>query len=297
VGKCFSKEIDKWCEILIKDIVLHNISLSEKEIIFIVEDIINRLIFLRICESKGAKFSKNLSILLDKKDIYERLIVIFQEVDKFYNLSLFCPDAFISKVKIGDEPIKYIISMLYYPSPYEFSLLSSDTIDLLGIIHECFLGKVIRLTPEHRAKVEGNPEAKKAGGVYYTPKYIVDYIVNQTVVKLIESKTPDEISKIHILDPACGSGVFLINAYRKLLEYHCDWYLNNDKNSSKIYQTENAVKLTKLNLLLCLLEYTQLELCNEQILPNLDGNIKCGNSLIGSDFYSMQQIDFFDESK
>jgi len=112
---------------------------------------------------------------------------------------------------------------LYYPeSPYEFTVISSD---ILGQAYEQFLGKVIRLTEGHHAVVEDKPEVKKAGGVYYTPTYIVDYIVKQTVGKLIEGKTPKQASKLRILDPACGSGSFLINAYQFLLDWHRDWYL------------------------------------------------------------------------
>ncbi|WP_235283084.1 Eco57I restriction-modification methylase domain-containing protein [Methanosarcina mazei] len=69
-----------------------------------------------------------------------------------------------------------------------------------------------------------NP-VKKAGGVYYTPTYIVDYIVRNTVGRLVEGKTPDEVSEIKILDPACGSGSFLIGAYQYLLDWHISWYM------------------------------------------------------------------------
>ena len=82
--------------------------------------------------------------------------------------------------------------------------------DILGQVYEQFLGKVIRLTAGHQAKVEDKPEVRKAGGVFYTPTYIVDYIVKNTVGKLIEDKTPKQIEKLKILDPACGSGSFLI---------------------------------------------------------------------------------------
>jgi len=96
-----------------------------------------------------------------------------------------------------------ILGGLYYPqSPYEFSVLPTE---ILGQVYEQFLGKVIRLTAGHRAKVEEKPEVKKAGGVYYTPTYIVDYIVQQSVGKLIEGKTPRQISKLRVLDPACGA--------------------------------------------------------------------------------------------
>ena len=80
---------------------------------------------------------------------------------------------------IDDKPLKDIIGGLYYPDcPYEFSVFSSD---ILGQVYEQFLGKVIRLTDGHRAVIEDKPEVKKAGGVYYTPTYIVDYIVKNTV--------------------------------------------------------------------------------------------------------------------
>ena len=92
--------------------------------------------------------------------------------------------------------------------------------DILGNVYEHFLGSVIRLTPGHRAEVEQKPEVRKAGGVYYTPKYIVDYIVEHTVGALCEGKTPGEIAKLRILDPACGSGSFLLGAYQYLLDYH-----------------------------------------------------------------------------
>src|SRR5205814_24048 len=118
------------------------------------------------------------------------------------------------------------IRRLYYPdSTYEFSVLPAD---ILGQVYEQFLGKVIRLTEAHQAKVEDKPEVKKAGGVYYTPTYIVDYIVKNTVGKLLENKTPRQAAKLRILDPACGSGSFLIGAYQHLLDWHRDWYVAHD---------------------------------------------------------------------
>src|SRR5205814_916863 len=93
---------------------------------------------------------------------------------------------------------------------------------------EQFLGKVIRLTEGHRAVIDDKPEVKKAGGVYYTPTYIVKYIVEQTVGKLLENKTPKQATGLRILDPACGSGSFLIGAYQRLLDWHRDWYAADD---------------------------------------------------------------------
>jgi hypothetical protein len=71
------------------------------------------------------------------------------------------------------------------------------------------------------------PEVKKAGGVYYTPSYIVDYIVNHTVGELVKEKTPRDVATLRILDPACGSGSFLLGAYQFLLDWHRDWYIQH----------------------------------------------------------------------
>ena len=82
-------------------------------------------------------------------------------------------------LNIDDKPLKEIIKRLYYPdSPYEFSVLPAE---ILGQVYEQFLGKVIRLTEGHRAVVEDKPEVKKAGGVKYTPVYIVEAIVRKTL--------------------------------------------------------------------------------------------------------------------
>src|SRR5205807_5249474 len=179
-------------------------------------------------------------------------------------------------------------------------------------------------------KVEEKPEVKKAGGVYYTPAYIVEYIVRNTVGKLCEDKTPKQIAKLKILDPACGSGSFLIGAYDYLVAYHRDWYLKDgaEKHTKEIYQgagsqwylttqekkrillnsiygvdiDSQAVEVTKLSLLLKVLEgesnqslVSQLRLFQERALPDLDRNIKCGNSLIDTNFYDLHQLSFFDE--
>jgi hypothetical protein len=195
--------------------------------------------------------------------------------------------------------------------------------DILGQVYERFLGSVIRLTAGGQAKVEEKPEVKKAGGVYYTPTYIVDYIVGQTVGRLCEGKAPRDVAKLRVLDPACGSGSFLIGAYQYLLDWHLKWYADNEPErhakgkEPKVHHAANgwrltaserkriltnniygvdidaqAVEVSKLSLLLKVLEgetdetlNAQMRLFHERALPDLDGNIKCGNSLIGPDFF------------
>ena len=85
---------------------------------------------------------------------------------------------------------------------------------------------MIRITRGRHVEVEPKPEVKKAGGVYYTPTYIVDYIVKNTVGKLVEGKTPKQLARMRVLDPACGSGSFLIGTYQFLLNWYRDQYVN-----------------------------------------------------------------------
>lgn len=335
VDKEFLKLIDKWREKLAKNIALRNKSLTLYELNFAIQKIIDRIIFLRITEDRQIEDYGKLQILLNGTNTYRRLMEIFLHSDKKYNSGLFDfeKDEITPGLSVDDKVIKEILKSVYYPeSPYEFSVLD---VEILGNIYEQFLGKTIRLTPAHQVKVEERPEVKKAGGVYYTPKYIVDYIVKNTVGEIIKGKTPKQIDKIKILDPACGSGSFLLGAYQHLLNYHLERY-SKDENYKKalkkgqIIQTgkdsfqltiaekqrillnnifgvdidTQAVEVSKLSLLLKLLEgeteestrqlfrYTQMKL-----LPDLSNNIKCGNSLIGPDFYDTQQATLFDEAE
>ena len=220
----FLKEIESWRETLARTIAARNPKLSVRELNFAVQFTIDRIIFLRMCEDRGIEPYGQLQSLLNGANTYHRLRELFFHADGKYNSGLFDfrADRLTPELKVDDNPLKDIFTNLYYPeSPYEFSVLGAD---ILGHVYEQFLGKVIRLTEGHHAKVEEKPEVRKAGGVYYTPTYIVDYIVKNTVGKLCEGKTPRQISSLRILDPACGSGSFLLGAYQYLLDYHRDWY-------------------------------------------------------------------------
>ena len=226
----FLKEIESWREILAKNIAIKNPRLSVRELNYAVQLTIDRIIFLRMCEDRGIEKYGQIQTLMNGTNSYHRLREIFYIADDKYNSGLFDfrTDRLTPELKIDDNPLKEIFKNLYYPdSPYEFSVLGAD---ILGHVYEQFLGKVIRLTEGHHAKIEEKPEVRKAGGVYYTPTYIVEYIVKNTVGKIVgavlrdpllslskdqgarrgvplqHKLTPRQISKIRILDPACGSG-------------------------------------------------------------------------------------------
>ncbi|MFH1610245.1 MAG: type I restriction endonuclease, partial [Candidatus Bipolaricaulota bacterium] len=387
VDAAFLREIETWRDELARNIALRNPELSQRELNFAVQRTIDRLIFLRICEDRGIEPYGQLQALLNGQNVYGRLSALFRRADERYNSGLFhfrrekgraeLPDELTLGLTMDDKLLKDIIRGLYYPdSPYEFSVLPAD---ILGQVYEQFLGKVIRLTPGHRAVVEEKPEVRKAGGVYYTPTYIVDYIVKHTVGELLKGKAPQEaggltkswqpskkLQPLRILDPACGSGSFLLGAYQYLLDWYRDRYAEDgpekhatgrnprlyriaspssslhrggdsshvpfpqaEEGSSSvpsppggrgegeggrsegawrlttgerkrillthIYGVDidpQAVEVTKLSLLLKVLEGETdetlgafLRLFQERSLPDLGANIKCGNSLIGPDFW------------
>ena len=331
VDKDFLQSLNGWRTYFATSISWNNKDLNEDEINFVVQQTIDRIIFLRIAEDRCVEPYGNLKHALLEGDYYQNLFQQFRKADEKFNSGIFDfkKDRISEHLKIENKIIKTILNELYYPSPYAFDAMP---VEILGTAYEQFLGKVIRITPAHHAKIEEKPEVRKSGGVYYTPQYIVEYIVKNTVGKLIDKKTPKEVSKIKIVDPACGSGSFLIGAYQYLMDFHKNYYSNNGKplksrggkedvltpdghltTSEKkrillnnIYGVDidvNAVEVTKLSLLLKCMEgeteasiATQLRLFNERVLPTLDNNIKDGNSLVDTDFYT-DALDFGEEKK
>ncbi|MGO9199822.1 MAG: Eco57I restriction-modification methylase domain-containing protein [Limisphaerales bacterium] len=339
----FLKTIETWRTDVARNLALRNPKLSQRELNFAVQRIIDRIIFLRICEGRGIEDHGRLRALLNGERVYPRLCQLFEEADTRYNSGLFhfqpekdrheAPDELTLNLELDDKLLRDIISGLYGTTPYAFDAVEAD---ILGQIYEQFLGRVIRLTEGHRAVVEEKPEVKKAGGVYYTPTYVVEYIVQATVGHLLENKTPQQAAKLKVLDPACGSGSFLIGAYEHLLKWHRDFYTSHDPakwakgpkpvlvqvgagnwkltiaerkrilldNIFGVDIDSQAVETTKLSLLLKVLEgETQqtlqpvLRLFHQRALPDLGGNIKCGNSLLGPDFYQQRQMSLLDDEE
>jgi hypothetical protein len=324
VDKEFLALIDQWREKLARNIALRNRDLPLHQLNGAVQKTIDRIVFLRIAEDRGIDTYGSLHTLFNGANQYARMMQLFTQADARYNGGLFnfAEDALTPGLTVDDNIIKDIVRSVYYPqSPYEFSVLD---VAILGSIYEQFLGKTIRLTTEHRVKVEEKPEVKKAGGVYYTPRDIVEYIVDHTVGEALHDTTPAKVEQLRILDPACGSGSFLLGAYDKLLSWHLDWYardayraralkdhriieprtgdyhLTIDEKrrilTNNIYGVDiddQAVEIAKLSLTLRLLEGETQETAElftrgsrQRLLPKLESNIKCGNSLIGPDFYS-----------
>ncbi|MBI5766772.1 MAG: N-6 DNA methylase [Verrucomicrobia bacterium] len=331
--------------------------------------IIDRLIFLRICEDRGIDTGELLSSLFghwyrqqteppkirrpgrqsylrfgggtDGSDavgeepaaysargrvegtLYREIVEHVRALDQrpashkpFFNGQLFSAH-FSEDLVVGDEWLANFISDLTdEDNGYNFATIK---VEILGDAYERFLGKILR--PQGRgATIEEKPEVRKAGGVYYTPRYITDYIVEQTIGRLLEGKSPKEVEKLRFVDPACGSGSFLIRAYERVMEHHLRWFIANPAQQKKadcftdlagnvrlttalkrrilvnnIYGVDidaQAVEVTQLSLYLKMLEDENRDTLRQQtelfrgepLLPALDKNIRCFNSLIASDF-------------
>ena len=325
VDKEFLNSLDQWRTLLAETISKENKELDEDELNFVVQQTLDRIIFLRICEDRSIEPYGRLKECLNRGDFYESLLLEFKQADDKYNSGLFNfkKDRLSHQLTINNKTLKTIISQLYYPEcPYEFSVLS---VEILGSAYEQFLGKTITINNRGKAVIELKPEVRKAGGVYYTPQYIVDYVVSNTIGKICDKKSPTQVAEIRIVDPACGSGSFLLGSYQYLLNWHKNYYSQNPHKKNpitpegnlttiekkkillnNIYGVDidaNAVEVTKLSLLLKCMEGEtqasiahQMKMFNERVLPTLDENIKSGNSLIDTDYYDTQ-LDFGEERR
>jgi hypothetical protein len=354
----FLKEIEGWRDALARDIALRNKDLSSDDLNAAVQLTIDRVVFLRMAEDRGLEPYEQLLKLCERPGIYPRFMAeLCRRADQKYNSGLFHfqkesgvsedPDRITPKLTVDDKVFKPILESLYFEhgSPYHFGVLP---VEILGTVYERFLGKVIRLTAGHQAKVEEKPEVRKAGGVYYTPAYIVEYIVKHTVGRQIEGRSPAQLAPnpsrdrkgadntqlagekakppFRVLDMACGSGSFLLGAYRCLLDHCLKWYIEHKPETFKkaVYKDPRnghcrltieekkriltthifgvdidpqAVEVSKLSLLLKVLEgetdqsfSLSLLPFSDRALPNLADNIKCGNSLVGPDYFTGKLI-------
>ncbi|MDN4638832.1 N-6 DNA methylase [Agreia sp. PsM10] len=319
IDEAFLDEIRQWRKSLATDIAAKNLSLSGLEVNGAVQTLIDRIVFLRNAESRGLEAGNALQLAASSEPgLYGRLLTLFKRADDRYNSGLFHliggpsdkrVDRIALDLAVDDDILRTIVGRLYFPEPYEFSVLPAD---ILGRIYEQFLGEHITVSSDRVATISLKPEFRKSGGVYYTPTPIVNFMIEEVLGPLLRGKSLNQVAELAIVDPAAGSGSFLIAAYQFLLDWHRDYYASRptlakkfleqgSDNQVRVKTSERkrilltnlygvdidpqAVEVTKLSLLLKVIEgQTQTELEIGRILPDLDSNIACGNSLIGLDF-------------
>jgi len=342
VDRAILEDLKRWREILAKDIFKNNPELfhsgeKEKDADYlkeITQKILDRIIFMRSCEDRALYHGRSLKEIFEERtDAVGTGSMVFlkkefESYNIFFDSDLFSPREWEAKLAVDFKVMQEIILDTY--NPYQFDIIP---LEVLGNIYEQYLGYNVRLT-EHQVKYELKPEVRKAGGVYYTPEYIVDHIVKNTIGQMLLEVPESKVKKLRILDPACGSGSFLIRAYEEMLRYYQEQKtkkikpregekklglpeeklrLSIDEKKNILIQhifgvdiDEQAVEVTKLSLMLKMLDGEHGIPAGRGILPMLDKNIKCGNSLIsgnalelhkyfGEDWYRVKPFNWEDE--
>lgn len=312
----FLLQIEDWRERLAESAIKNNNKLDEENINFIIQRLLNKIIFLRICEDRSIEKYETIKQINN----YDELKCLFQNSDKKYNSGLFnfIEDELSYEAKFDDSLLISIFNELYYPqSPYDFSVVDSS---ILSQIYERFLGNKIIITNKRTIDVIKTPEVSASNGVVPTPKIIVEQIVKDTLSPLFKGKKYNDLKKLKIVDICCGSGTFLISAFDYLVENLLERYIEEDIKSDVVIETNNkeliftlkakrdilennifgvdinpyAVEVTEFSLLLKLLEGEKEATINnfiqqnsKKVLPDLRSSIKCGNSLVDSKFFNL----------
>lgn len=321
--KYFLSQIQKWRLKISKDIVKGNSCINEDSLNIFVQRLINRIVFLRICEDRNLERYETLKNI----DSYFELKKFFIAADKKYNSGLF---ELIDEesLRISDELLINIFRELYYPnSCYEFSVVDPY---IIGQIYELFLEEKISIQCGE-VVIEKKPEIIDSQGVVNTPKNITDIVVKETLDSLYNDSKFKEWGDYRVADICCGSGNFLLSTYEYIMNRNIEYYLKYAKDAAlqtgtiickgkddyklsyeqKCNILKNniwgvdidtlAVEVTKFSLLIKLIEESSLEEMESftksrgcKILPNLDMNIRNGNSLV-DDNYLLFDEKFFEK--
>lgn len=301
------KQLRQWREELFNQLHGHNKELSPNQIDEVVQRFFGRFIFIRTCEDRNLEDKRLLAAANQwksagyKGELVEELRQIFKSYWDIYDSELF-DKHLTDSVFIEGSTIEKILNGLYeIPgslASYNFNDIDAD---VLGAVYEQYLGYVaakvkerveaqlkLGIADEEIFEIVSKKQRRKEQGIYYTPKFVTDYIVKETVGRFIKEHDYNVIRTVKILDPACGSGSFLIRAYHELLDYHAK---QRGKSLNQLDQKDRlpvlltniygvdldmqAVEITRLNLLL-------RTLTEKSKLPYLSNNIRQGNSLISS---------------
>lgn len=290
VDKQLAGDLIRWRNSLFNDLKGWNSDkkFSGRQFLESVQKVINRLIFIRTTEDREIEGQKLREITRNWEKNKSRGDYLQQELKKLfryywdgYDSKLF-KEHVCDTLEYEDELLAKIINEFYKNNKgirYNFASINAD---VLGSVYEQYLGQI------QQEESNKKKSKRKSQGIYYTPRYIVDYIVKNTLGEILKGKSGHEASKIKILDPACGSGSFLIKAFEVLdrhikAENHqldAQSMINYARKigilTSNIYGVdldEEAVEIAQLNLIIKALE-------KRELLPNLSHHIECGNSLI-----------------
>lgn len=309
----FLGQVRRWRLALAVDIHRSCPQLSSAELTYVVQLMLSRIVFLRICEDRDLEVYERLRSVA-APGVYAGFHTLLREADAFYNSGLFhLPEGDPLAVQVSDDVMVAILADLYYPqSPYTFAVVEPE---VLGQIYEQFLGEEI-VIGQTDVEIIYKPEVRESGGVVPTPRFIVDAIVTRTLAPHIFGRSPQELQDFTLADLCCGSGIFLLSAYDLLLEHYQSWYSMHgyaEDAETPIYEVAqgvwrltfaerrrillahirgvdidaNATEIARLSLLLKLVESEDradldafVAESGTAALPSLDAIIRSGNSLV-----------------
>ncbi|PWI55181.1 hypothetical protein BM613_13395 [Sulfoacidibacillus thermotolerans] len=318
IGTMFLDRINDWRLRLASDIHNRYPSLDIDPLNDLSQKVINRIIFIRMCEDRGIEGVERLRKVAGKKDVVE-LRRFFKEMDDRYNTGLFDvnSDPLQAQYAMDAQLFLDIVEELYFPAaPYSFSVLDAE---FLGQVYELFLVKRLVLDVATGSLSLEDKPAYEDREIVTTPQPLVDEIVRRafsgrlTELKSTGMLTFDSLKQLKVMDVAVGSSRFLLRCLDQLVDAAISYFrgindtVNIYRKSANDYRLSftakreilksclfgididyNAVEIARFSLLVKLLEdenFATLPI-GKKILPNLDKNIVWGNSVVGIDFIS-----------
>ena len=202
----------------------------------VVQRFLDRLVIVRFAEDHYVIPSRTLQRFYElrrensyyTRELRHYLHDFFRRFDQEHNSALFAPSE-VDEAQFSDEVLLPLIDKLYEA---RFRAMPAD---IIGNTYEQYLGKTL-VADDGAVKIRDNLETRKKQGSYYTPQYIVRYIVDHSLGRYLYGtrngrpngirirgetrKTSADIRALRLLDSACGSGSFLIYAYQVLAEFY-----------------------------------------------------------------------------
>jgi hypothetical protein len=272
------------------------------------QKILDRLIFVMFCED-GFLLPSNIfksTFNLGKSNrsrsevkIWEQFQYLFEDIDKGrydvnpqingFNGGLFAEDGELNSLIIKESIWQDLIKLA------EYDFQSDLNVNILGHIFEQSISDIEEIKNEIEGETTDKKKSKrKKDGIYYTPEYITDYIVNETVGGWLNQES-NALEQIKILDPSGGSGAFPNQVHNFLTKKHVERANQKAVESgletfATIDETQIDKSILKNNIFMVDLQPESVEIAKlslwlktakkDQKLNNLDENVKCGNSLI-----------------
>ncbi len=278
IDREFLNLMNHWRILLAREIYDKFPEMALEDIKFYVQRIIDRLVVIRYAEDKWVlqkpdQLKKALDYYegTDYADLSTTLINFFDGFDKIHDTKIFEKNKKIDDIlkKINDKILAKIINELYLQNFRKFKS------DILGSTYEAYLATKL-IEKNGTLELESSETARKKMGIYYTPPHIVEYIIKNTLGTKLEKIWKEcrdllederyedaidkfkEIETIRVLDPACGSGSFLIKAYECIEKYY-------KKYQEKVEEIKEAIRKEKSG---------QVKITEENILNKLDEPLK-----------------------